>query len=89
MSNIVNDIDTYQTYWQKLVAIDSDFKDIFIPPESTNKQLKEYWYKEKFNNAEHWAKSVKLRPHEYGSKVVKNAEKIIKLIKDMEKKGVL
>lgn len=89
MSNIRDDIDTYQTYWQKLIAIDPDFKDISTPPESDDKKLQEAWYKYKFNYVYEWAKSVRRTPNEWSKNAQVKAEKIVKFIDDMEKKGIL
>ncbi len=86
MSNVKDDITHLELNWQKLIAIDPDFKDIHIPPENTGKTLKESWYKNKFNIAYGWAKSVRRTPNIESKNAQIKAEKIIKLTEDMEKK---
>lgn len=89
MSNNGTDITHLETFWQKLIAIDPDFKDIHTPPESAGKKLKEFWYKNKFNAAYQWALSVRRTSNEWSNNAQVKAEKIVKLMVDMEKKGIL
>lgn len=89
MSNIRDDITHLQDYWQKLIAIDPDFKDILIPFDSAGMKLKKSWFKNKFSCVYEWAKSVRRTPNEWSKNAQVRAEKIIMLIDDMEKKGIL
>lgn len=89
MSNIKDDITYLQDCWQKLIAIDHDFKDISTPPKSLSKRLEESWYKNKFDCAYEWAKSVRRTPNEWSNNAQVKAEKIVKLVDEMQKKGIL